>query len=135
MKDRIDEVVSTAIEDMPTFTEGVPTIQFEKVEGFTTFLAEFGFDGDDIIFHFFPPVEMSSDTKSKYWTETFPVALEETALAVFKEGPSRLKAAYVGDYGLNSWWLRAFGFASGLMPKELCLTFFDRLDQRIDSKK
>ena len=120
--------------------QSVLPIQFIKVEEYTTFRAEFAFDGDDIVFHFFLPPELEDLQKKgpsinqrvdKYWKDSFPRTLDVVARDFFKVEFPRLKAAYTEE--LQSWWLRAFGFSDGLDPEARCRMFIARLDQALDA--
>lgn len=118
---------------------GITGLEFVKVEGYTTFRAEYTFEESDIVFHFFLPPELRPHEKSaqvhKYWTEVFPRVLEPVVYDVFKAQPPRLQAAYINDLDINSWWLRAYGFADQLEPAGLCALLFSTLDARLDALK
>lgn len=113
--------------------DGVPALQFKKVEGYTTFWAEYAFDGEDIVFHFFLPPEKANEVRSAYWLTAFPAALEVAGPKAFQVGAPRLQGKHINDLGINSWWFRAFGFAEGLAPDALAERFFDALDQELDT--
>jgi len=108
--------------------QGVAALQFTKVKDYTTFDAEHASDGSDLIFHFFRTEENSSDN---YWKEIFPNALSEVAQAVFQAGYPRLRATYTRE--VDSWWLRADGFADEGLPEERILHFYKKLDQALDT--
>lgn len=120
-------------------TTGVQGLQFTQVDSFTTFKAEYAFEGDDIVYHFFlskedEPHWVNKGTR-KYWLETFPKVLEPVVFQIFKVQPPRVKAAYVDDMGINSWWLKAYGFANSLDAEGLCSKLFETLDAALDATK
>lgn len=110
--------------------QGVLALQFEKVNDYTTFLAEHAFDGEDIVFHFFRSEENSTN---KYWKEIFPEALSEVAQKVFQAGYPRLKAAWTEEQ--DSWWMRANGFVNIGLPEERIKSFYSELDQALEALK
>jgi hypothetical protein len=134
----VDRETGSAITAMPAIN-GLPVLEFTKIEQFTTFRAEFAFDGDDIVFHFFLPPELVPHTNTrevrKYWLETFPKVFEPVVIDVFKVQPPRIQAKYISDMDLDSWWFRAFGFASTLSPDALCAKLCETLDQALEATK
>lgn len=117
-------------------TGGVRGLQFVKVEDYTTFVAEYAIEGHDLVFHFFLPPELIAQPgklTSQYWKEIFPMVLEPIVFEIFKVQPPRVQAAYVSELDLNSWWLRAYGFADLLDPDALCSKFFERLDSALEA--
>lgn len=116
----------------------VAAIQFTPVNTHTTFRAEWGVDGNDIVFHFFLPPELenaSSAAVQKYWENDFPHALDAVAREYFKADFPRLKAARVKEYDIDSWWLRANGFADTIDAAGRCRLFFDKLDAALDQAR
>ncbi len=118
---------------------GVPALQFKLVNTYTTFLVEFTFDGNDIVFHFFRSLERTND--DKFWKETFPNTLSQIAQDYFQATFPRLKASYTEKVipahdkdspAQDSWWLRAYGFVNIGDPEERCNRFFDLLDRELD---
>ena len=107
----------------------VPTLSFTKNTDFTTFVAEYAFDGDDIVYHFFRPEERKGD--DAYWKELFPNTLSSVAMSNFNATFPRLKAAYTSE--VDSWWLRASGFANVGDPAARSERFFAQLDKAIDN--
>jgi hypothetical protein len=106
---------------------GVRPLQFTKVESYTTFTAEYAWDGGDVVFHFYRAPEHSAS----YWLEKFPTALDPIARDLFQAGPPRLRAAYTDE--MDSWWMRANGF-SHLVDKDAFISrFLQRLDQTLDT--
>jgi hypothetical protein len=115
---------------------GVAPVAFTPAPDYTTFRAEFALEGGDIIVHFFLPGDPDARAGAPtYWTETFPAELERVAKEVFKADYPRLQAQHVSaqDLGIDSWWLRAFGFGHLLDPAALTLRFFERLDVALDA--
>ena len=115
---------------------GVPLLQFKKVTDYTTFTAEYAFDGRDIVFHFFLPPEMEGKKNDTYWLQVFPATLDPVVREAFRAGPPQLQAAYVNDFGINSWWLRAYGFAGFarlLDPDLVCQSFLASLDAALEA--
>jgi hypothetical protein len=123
----------TAMEVLTRETDlPVQTLHFHKVDGYTTFSAEFAFEDNDIVFHFFQTAE-SRQGGERYWKEAFPAELEKVAMGFFAAGPPRLQATYVEDFELDSWWLRAFGFADVLDPDARARRFLALLDGALDA--
>lgn len=115
-------------------------IDFKKVEGYTTFLAEYAFTDGDIVVHFFPPREAYifhndrhrlSEESLLLWQRKFPQVLSPTAEEFFQATAPVLKAAYTAE--MFSWWFKAAGFANRLEPEAYLLRFFDRLDAALDA--
>ena len=95
-------------------------IRFQTVDSYTTFAVEYAVSDGDIIFHFYPTLEVQKMAEpKKYWIELFPSVLDPTAQAHFQA-----KA---------SWWMRAFGFGMVLEPHQLAHNFFDKLDQALEA--
>ena len=108
---------------------GVQPMCFTKVNEYTSFHAEYSFDGDDLVFHFFISPEHKGDRR--YWLETFPLVLDPTARKYFKAEMPRLRAAYTEE--MDSWWLRADGYDQILDKHNYCKRFLAKLDQDIDT--
>lgn len=108
--------------------QGVVPLQFKKVTDYTTFSAEHAFDGDDIVFHFFRTKENPSD---RYWQDVFPNGLSDVAQEVFQAGYPRLKATFTQE--VDSWWMRASGFAHEGLPEERIQHFYAKLDQALET--
>lgn len=115
----------------------LPILHFKKVSDYTTFTAEYAFDGNDIVFHFFlPPEREGSGAGTKtYWLQVFPATLEPVVRASFRAGPPQLQAAYIDELGIDSWWLRAYGFARLLDPDLVCQSFLADLDAALEATK
>lgn len=106
-------------------------IRFQVVDSYTTFAAEYAVSDGDIIFHFYPTLEVQKLAEpKKYWLEKFPETLDRVAQEHFQAQFPRLKAAYTEEKA--SWWMRAFGFGMVLEPHQLTHNFFDKLDQTLD---
>ncbi len=109
-----------------TAFEDVPVVQFTKNLNYTTFEAEHGVDGADLVFHFFPSKEYPK------WPTGFAQALEATAMAYFNVGQPTLTAAFTEE--MNSWWLRARGFADVGDPAYRAAKLYDALDAAIEAR-
>lgn len=115
-------------------------VKFTQVADYTTFLAEYAFLDGNIIVHFFPPFEAYVGTGearrvleeySLYWQRQFPVVLSPVAENYFKATRPVLIAQYVRE--MQSWYLRAGGFANRLDPDAFILGFFAALDAGLDA--
>jgi hypothetical protein len=85
----------------------VPTFTSRRHE---RFVVEFAIIDSDLVFHFkLPPDKEAQLLESNFWRQTFPEVLSALAQAYFKATYPRLKAAYTEE--VNSWWMRAYGFA------------------------
>jgi len=127
-------------------------IDFTHVDSYTTFSAEYGFKGSDIVIHFFLPVDFvrahssvplddadltscaqwiidNKPTIKAYWQGLFPQILEPVAQSVFRASPPRVAAAYTPE--VVSWWFQAKGFRV-LRPELLINHLFEHLDQILD---
>lgn len=117
---------------------GVQPLQFKKVEDYTTFLAEYAWDGDDLVFHFFRTPEMQGQagppaglSGTQYWRLVFPEVLDPVAREVFQAGPPRLRAAYTEE--MDSWWLRASNYGHLIDKDAFVSRFLAKLDQTLDT--
>lgn len=123
--------VTSAVEGEQTGTLPVMPIQFIPVTDLTTFAAEVAITEGDFVYHFYVTPEVNAGTDPhKYWLETFPQILEQTAKEYFKAEFPRVRAAYTEEKA--SWWMRAFGFGMVLDPHKLALSFCDALDSALD---
>lgn len=112
---------------------GDPEKGLEKVEDYTTFLAEYVFYEGDMIVHFFQTKELARanpQKRDRYWLQLFPVALSDTAEDHFQATLPRIFAEYVPE--MTSWYFKARGFANKLDPKEFLYSFFGKLDTNLD---
>jgi len=110
-------------------------LRFTRNEEYTTFIGEHVFDGNDIVFHFFKSPELAAKAavdQVAYWKNTFPDALSQVAQDVFQAGYPRLKATYTQE--VDSWWMRAYGFAVEGMPDDRVRAFYDNLDAELEKK-
>lgn len=135
-----DPQATTALRtDVPNDIVGVQGLQFTKVSCYTTFTAEYAQEGEDLVFHFFLPPELEEKTREphvlRYWRRTFPAIFEPVVYTAFRAEPPRVQAAYVSDFGVNSWWFRAYGFVNRLDPEGLCTHFLEELDKALDASK
>jgi hypothetical protein len=89
----------------------------------------------DLVFHFFLVDKAGAHGTGKYWEAVFPACLEFVAKETFKSGYPRLQAKHMNDFGIDSWWFRAFGFGQVLDPHKLAYKFLDALDLALDTKK
>jgi hypothetical protein len=121
---------------------GVPdaVVQFTKVEEYTSFLAEYADVDGNFIIHFFPPKEAYSSSSGSpkvsqefilWWQRKFPEILSPAAEGYFKATRPTLTAQYIPE--MQSWWMRAGGFARRLGAKEFVEGFFAELDRQVDS--
>lgn len=108
---------------------GVMPIQFVQVDEYTTFRAEYAMDGDDFVLHFFQSPERSKDLN--YWLKSFPVVLDTVARSHFQANRPRLVAAYTEE--MDSWWLRAHGYANVVDKDAYIRRFLEKLDHTLDT--
>lgn len=107
--------------------QGVDPMKFIENDAYTTFRAEHAIDGNDLVFHFF----RHRGLPDKFWKdEGFPQALSDTAMAVFQATYPRLKATYTSE--VDSWWMRASGFAVVGLPEERIERFYEKLDEALE---
>lgn len=114
-------------------------VKFTQVGDYTTFLAEYACLDGNIVVHFFPPAEAYVGTGEArkvveeyllYWQRKFPLVLSPVAEDYFKATRPVLTAQYIAE--MQSWYLRAGGFANRLDPDSFILGFFERLDAGLD---
>ena len=125
--------VTETVTAQPSFG-GVEPMSFTRVEDYTTFVAEYAVEDEDIILHFYPTKEMSHEKEldRRYWLQLFPTVLDPVARTFFSADFPRLKACFVPEMG--SWWLRAYGLA-GLSPSDRVSRFLDKFDTALEEKK
>ena len=109
---------------------GIETLQFTKLEDYTTFTVEYAWDGDDLVFHFFRPPEREKE--QNYWLKIFPKVMDPVARNFFGAESPRLRAAFTAE--LDSWWLRANGYGNIIDKKAFAELFLSKLDQSLDTK-
>lgn len=130
MTDKLTDEERESLAALNDFTcKGVAPLAFTEINDFTTFKAEYAFDGGDIILHFFPSPEREGDTH--YWLQLFPAVLDPVAREVFDATAPRLTAAYTEE--MDSWWLRARNYWHILDKEVLTLRFLEKLDQTLDT--
>jgi hypothetical protein len=110
-----EETVSTP-PDVP-----VAPMQFVRVER-KGYVGEVGKKGGDYIFHFFPK-------DNQNWSPDFGDKLGDAFLEVFRN-PDRVEASWADE--LNSWAVRARGYADNPLADELAVKVFDVLDRRLE---
>lgn len=98
---------------------GVKPPDFQKAQ-LSLFSAEHAVIGSDIVFHFYPEIHTPDmvgwqpPNMKAYWDSMFPGQLDTVAREHFKVDFPRLKACHVQEFGINSWWLRAYGFGDSV---------------------
>jgi len=107
----------------------VRTLDYTKVESYTTFWAEYAFEEGDIILHFYKTPEYQDNVA--YWLNVFPAALDPVARTVFNATAPRLRAAYTEE--MDSWWLRADSYDHIIDKRGLVLRFLDTLDKTLET--
>jgi hypothetical protein len=112
--------------------QAIAPLAFTAVDQYTTFRAEFAVTGDDLVFHFYMKGGPADPT---YWSNVFPFVLDHVARECFKADYPRLQARRIDDFDIDSWWFRAFGFATGIDPAALAQRFLRDLDAALDKKK
>lgn len=114
-------------------------VKFERVDDYTTFLAEYAFVGGDIVLHFFPPREAYVQQGDRarvvndyllWFQRRFPEILSPLAEQYFQATRPVLVAQYVPE--MTSWWMRCGGFALRLDPDQYIKRFLEQLDQQLD---
>ena len=127
-----DMAIETLVNQPPVNAEGVKenVPKFKKVTCFTTFFAEYGMMGDDIVIHFFHTPENPDDGKCPYWHDMFPTALNDLAQSYFQATAPRLVAKYTEE--LKSWFFRAQKYSHVLDIDAFVMSFFEKLDQEMD---
>lgn len=107
----------------------LPVLDFKKDFTPGTFVAEYAFDNNDIVYHFYPP---QGGLLTQLWKQVFPVSLERVAKQVFQADFPRLKASYTEE--MSSWWFRANGFVDVGDPDKRSQMFFSELDKDFASE-
>jgi hypothetical protein len=110
--------------------QGVEALKFTRNEQYTTFVAQFAFKGNDIVFQFFRTPEYADD--NKYWKELFPEVLQEVVMEHFNAHYPQLKADFVKE--MDSWWLCASDFVEIGDPTMKSEKLFEKLDARLDQE-
>jgi hypothetical protein len=126
------EISDSEREDLSAAVSGqyaVEPLVYTQVKDYNTFLAEYAFEGGDIILHFYRTPEYKDNTA--YWLNIFPMALDPVARIVFNATAPRLRAAYTEE--MDSWWLRANDYEYIIDRKALVLHFLETLDHTLDT--
>lgn len=116
----------------------VAPIVFHQVDEYPNFKAEFALTDGDIVFHFFmsdATKELLFSKRREMWEDLFPEQLQHTAREAFRADYPRLKAQHVREFEIDSWWLRAYGFAHVPDPRALVQRFLAGLDTALETKK
>lgn len=108
---------------------GVVVKRFTPVPDYTTFYAQYMVENEHIVVQFFRTKEHSSNA---FWKQRFPEVLSEFAQSYFKATYPQLVAMYVEE--VDSWWMRAGGFAHLDIPA-LMSSFFEGLDAQLEAAK
>lgn len=133
-----DQFVDIDPQKMPANLEAAP-LQFVVNDQHSTFIAEVAIVQDDLVFHFFLPKHLAdlsggSAEYQRYWKKVFPETLDAVAQEYFKAGPPRLRAAHVNELGIDSWWLRAYGFGAQVLdPDTFVQRFYAKLHGALES--
>ena len=116
--------------------EGIPRLTSTS---FSTFRADHGVVGADLVVHFYLPHGVSDLLKKAdsryqerwetYWFRVFPEVLSQVARAHFREDKPRIVAKYTEE--LASWWFCARGFGDSTNPDALLLMFFQKMDKAL----
>jgi hypothetical protein len=110
------EVVGTSADTPEPFA----AIEFAEIDR-PKYFAEVGKKGGDYVYHFYPK-GISKDV--------FEDKMGDALLGVFKNA-DQLEAVYTEE--LNSWAVRARGFASNIWGDDLAVKVFDKLDSLLGS--
>lgn len=135
-----DRTLETTMVDEGT---GIEPLAFTKVTDYTTFIAEYAFDGDeeDMVFHFFLTPEHHEAALQypphvyirRMWANDdgfFPTVMAEFAQKFFQMGYPQLRATYTQE--LSSWWLRCTGAGNTLDRDGRAVLFLRLLDEALD---
>jgi len=128
-------LMKEAPEAIKDIRKGIP--QFKKVDGFTTFRAEYALvhaaSSDDLVIHFFetPEHPFTDDPNHKwYWLVYFPNCLEEVGQSYFHATRPRLTAKYTEE--MKSWFFRARGYSHLPEFDTFVMRFFEKLDKVLE---
>ena len=117
-------------------------VKFTRVDDFTTLSAEYALKEGDIVFHFFPPLEaflhvQGTDSKRvpqdylREWSSRFERSVSPVAEEHFRATYPVLAAQFIPE--MQSWWVRAGGFANRLNAEELATSFIAKMDAALDA--
>jgi len=124
------EVERAQLKSMDSAACGLVPLQFVKKEDYNTFTAEYAWDGDDLVFHFFRSPERAKE--QSYWLTLFPKVLDPVARDFFSAESPRLRAAFTEE--LDSWWLRANNYGNIIDKTAFAELFLSKMDQALDTK-
>lgn len=128
------EAAESAVEAMRLdhAPKGVVVPEFTQVDEFTTFKAEYGMVGNDLVMHFFATPEIEKSPKGReYWLRLFPTCLDPVAQHHFEATAPRLQAKYTEL--VNSWWLQAQGYSHLLDVDAYVSDFLTKLDESLEA--
>jgi len=109
----------------------VAGINYTKVTDYTTFDAEYALVGSDIVIHLFQPFDKKHPPR--FWQDRVATILDRFAQQFWRAQYPRLKAAYTEE--LDSWWLRACGFADQGDPEARIHKFLMGLDDEVEKAR
>lgn len=113
---------------------GVDAPQFVINEKYSSFRAEVAVLEGDFVFHFYLPKGGVKDY-TYYWEDLFPTCLDFVARDYFKVSYPRIKAMHIKELGIDSWWMRAYGFVdSTLNPDAFVEKFYQKLHSALESQ-
>jgi len=113
---------------------GVP--RFNRVDEFTTFLAEYAMVGSDLVMHFFGTEEHpnnGSKEADQYWKVHFPSCLDQVGQEHFQATAPRLVAKYTEE--MKSWFLKAQGYDHLTSTESFVMLFCRKLDSMLEGVK
>lgn len=129
-----DQFVDIDPTQVPAELDMAP-VRFVVCETYPSFIAEVAVIGEDFVFHFYLPKSGVQDY-AWYWEKYFPDKLDVTAREHFKVEYPRLKAMHVNDLGIDSWWMRAYGFAAQVMDADVFVQrLYEKLHQALTIRK
>ena len=118
----------------------VQPLAFTAVER-PSFRAEYAVVEGDLVFHFYRPTNPPRNP-NRYWEDIFPGVLDPITRNFFKAEYPRLKAKRITDrdgddikLGIDSWWLRAYGFGYVFDSAAFAVRFLDSLEEALDKNK
>lgn len=130
----VDTVVRDAVKDQPDM--GASPLQFAQTDLPPYLRAEVAVVGKDLVFHFFllDPSKPLPGGYSTFWETLFPTHLDTVARAHFRAEFPSLQAQRVNEFEIDSWWLRAFGYADASIDMPAFIqNFYDRLVRALQS--
>lgn len=124
----IDTVVAGAVTDQSDMAASA--IRFVQTELPPYLRAEVAVVGKDLVFHFFllDPSKPLPCGYSTFWEERFPIHLDAVARNHFRAEFPSLQAQRVNEFEIDSWWLRAFGYADASIDMDAFIQkFYEKL--------